>query len=375
MGESSGAETPTAANESAADRSTILVLRDGGVLTGRVSPTENGYLIHRGGTEIQVPAAKVLIACRTLADGYEARRAEINAPSAEAHLTLATWCLSYGLKSQAARELADVRALDSSHPRLALLERRLAAISAQPPTGPLRKTPAASAPATVSECTPTPHDILPETVTGPVVERFTRKVQPILVNNCTTSGCHQRGGSQKFQLDRALLHGLANRRSTTHNLSATLRLIDRNQPQLSQLLVVPRQTHGGMNAPIFGPRHATVFSHLVEWVALVTRPEPSEPTPLPTQDTNAETALANNSEGMPILQNKTQADATTSIAKLTKGDVPLPEKPVVRYGVQLQPWRPKDDFDPEIFNRLPGAPMPVQAAESTGQTRSPTALR
>ena len=102
------------------------------------------------------------------------------------------------------------------------------------------------------------------------IERFTRKVQPVLVNNCTTSGCHQPGGTQKFQLDRAILHGMANRRSTMHNLAATLELVDRERPQLSPLLTMPREAHGGMEEPVFGPRQEQAFRHLVEWVALVT---------------------------------------------------------------------------------------------------------
>ena len=355
VGLCSGTEPSTASSKSTAEPASILVLRDGGVLTGNVSRIEDCYLIHRGGTEIQVPTAKVLIACRTLAEGYEARRAEVNPASADSHLSLAAWCLTHGLKPQAARELADVRALEPNHPRLALLERRLAA--AEPIATPnhsanrrLPGTPIATAPPDVQESHTSP--LATETeLSGPVVERFTRKVQPILVNNCTTSGCHQRGGSQQFQLDRALLHGLANRRSTMQNLSATLALVDRQQPHLSPLLIVPRQTHGGMNAPIFGPRHAAVFNHLVEWVALVTQREPTEPAGLPTPQPERDVALANNSEQPPFMEKDSQSHATTSIANSVEEPGSLRAKPLVRYGAQLQPWQPKDAFDPEIFNR------------------------
>src|SRR4030095_5245611 len=87
-----------------------------------------------------------------------------------------------------------------------------------------------------------------------VVELFTRKVQPVLVNNCSTSGCHQSGGKQSVQFDRALLRGEANRRSTMHNLEAALALVDRAHPDQSPLLTVPRKKHGGTAGAIFGPR-------------------------------------------------------------------------------------------------------------------------
>ena len=207
VGLCSGTEPSSASGKSTAELASILVLRDGGVLTGSVSRIDDGYLIKRSGTEIQVPTAKVLIACRTLAEGYEARRAEVNLASVESHLSLAAWCLTHGLKPQAARELADVRALEPDHPRLALLERRLAAAESVATSNHsanqrLPGTPIATAPPDVRESHASP--LATETdLSGPVVERFTRKVQPILVNNCTTSGCHHRGGSQQFQLDRA----------------------------------------------------------------------------------------------------------------------------------------------------------------------------
>ena len=98
------------------------------------------------------------------------------------------------------------------------------------------------------------------------VERFTRKVQPLLVNNCTTSGCHQAGGKQVYQLDRAVLHGLSNRRTTLSNLAATLALVNRDAPQQSLLLTVPRTEHADMKQPILGSRQDQQFRQLAEWV-------------------------------------------------------------------------------------------------------------
>jgi hypothetical protein len=366
-GNSSGADTTTASDESTVAPATILVLRDGGVLIGNISRTDSGYLIRRGGSEIQVPSAKVLIACDSLAQGYAARRAEISVPTAESHLSLATWCLKHGLKTHAARELDAVRALEPNHPRLVLLERRLAAEEAAAPSRHLAdenptKATTSTAPPGANDSASTAPTRQVESLSGPVVERFARKVQPILVNNCTTSGCHQRGGSQQFQLDRALLHGLANRRSTMNNLAATLALVDQEQPHLSPLLVVPRQTHGGLSAPIFGPRHANVFNHLVEWVAIVTRREILEPESRPTAETIGDVALANNS-----------AEAPESKAGVNETLQSLPAKGQVRFGATMHQWRPKDVFDPEIFNRQQRLHPPVKASDIDREPLTPMA--
>jgi hypothetical protein len=226
-----------------------------------------------------------------------------------------------------------------------------------------------------SELDPTPPGTDIESLPGPVVERFTRKIQPILVNNCTTSGCHQRGGAQQFQLDRALLHGLANRRSTMRNLTAALTLVDGEQPQLSPLLIVPRQTHGGMSAPIFGPRQAELFHHLFDWVSLVTRSEPTQPLPLAANMPSGEITLANNTE--PISGSKNGASPESDF--LTSQDVQqqfsLRAKPLVRFGARLEAWRPKDEFDPEIFNRQQRVQPEVDAEDNASNSIVPTEHR
>jgi hypothetical protein len=377
-GNCSGAETTTASDESTVDSATILVLRDGGVLMGNISSTDSGYLIRRGGSEIQVPTAKVLIACDSLAQGYAARRAEISMPTAESHLSLATWCLQNGLKTQAARELADVRALEPNHPRLVFLERRLAAGEAAVPSqqladnNPNKATTSIAHPGANGSASIAPTRQV-ESLSAPVVERFARKVQPILVNNCTASGCHQRGGSQQFQLDRALLHGLANRRSTMNNLAATLALVDQEQPHLSPLLGVPRQTHGGMSAPIFGPRHANLFNHLVEWVAIVMRRESLEPEPQPTAETIGDVALANNSAEALGLTDGSIPEAPESKEAVNETLQSLPAKGQVRFGATIHQWRPKDVFDPEIFNRQQRLHPPVKASDIDSESLTPMA--
>jgi hypothetical protein len=343
-----GQEAAAVASESTAPPKTI-VLKDGGVLVGEVSRDGDRYLIARAGGEIQVASANVLLVCDSLEEAYELRRAKIERRDAASHLLLADWCLRYNLVSQATRELANARELEPLHPRLALLERRIDALrnprsQAVRPANSTQVNAATIKTATGPSKVTTQIDELPDRA----VERFTRKVQPILVNNCTTSGCHQRGGPQEFQLDRSLLHGQGNRRTTMQNLAATLALIDRGQPHLSPLLTVPRETHGGMEGPIFGPRQQVAFAHIVDWIAMVSN---SAAAGQEASSLNSEIEVAAYDQAMKATVAQANPTDSNAVPLAPEAD-DLQEIPAtIRYGAQLQAWRPKDQFDPEIFNR------------------------
>jgi hypothetical protein len=316
----------------------VLVLQDGGVLTGTFTRMGDRYVLTREGSELQIAASRVLVACRSLEEAYDERRKRIQLPSAESHLALAEWCLRYGLLPQAAREIVDARGLEPQHRRLAWLERRLAAASSPRPQHTPRVDqsvqPVAHVQMSPVEPDSQPQGVAIDELPPGALELFTRRVQPILVNNCTISGCHQPSGKQEFQLDRALLHGLANRRSTMRNLAETLALVDREQPHLSPLLSMPRQAHGGMRSPALGPRQAAAYSHIVDWVALVAETDAQEEGPTPSAEQEEVTPGAES--GHPLLDEVQGGHAFGR---------------EIRFGARLRAWQPKDPFDPEIFNR------------------------
>jgi hypothetical protein len=355
--------SPHVAAQQAADQGTagVLVLQDGGVLSGTFSTDGKRYVLIRDGSELQIPASRVLVACRSLEEAYDERRRQLQRPSADAHLALAAWCVRYNLLPQAARELLDARGLEPNHRGLALLERRLAAAGSPPPqrSGPkVERTvvPVSYVEPNTARADPPQPAIAVDELPAGSIERFTRKVQPILVNNCTLSRCHQPGGEQTFQLDRALLHGMANRRSTMQNLAATLALVDRQQPHLSHLLTVPRKAHGGMRSAVFGPRHTAAYSHLVDWVALVTKSDGAAEHLRPAdvesaQSPDDENSLASAGGETSALQLTANSISISGAADIDQLPVRRPVQREIRFGAQLQARQPKDAFDPEIFNR------------------------
>src|SRR6476659_3652603 len=110
----------------------ILLLEDGGVLTGQITRAADWYVVTRGGGQMQIARKRVMLVCRTLAEAYEFRRKQMNGEKVGDHLRLAEWGIRYELTAEAGRELAEARRLDPDQPRLAVLERRLEKMSGPP---------------------------------------------------------------------------------------------------------------------------------------------------------------------------------------------------------------------------------------------------
>jgi hypothetical protein len=344
----------------------VLLLQDGGVLTGQITCAADWYVLGRGSGQMQIAKSRVQVACRTLEEAYEFRRQQINGDKAADHLRLAEWCIRYELRADAGRELAEARRLEPDQPRLALLERRLAKEGSRPVVREVVKESVYLA-GVSSRAKPQAANVAPPAHAGAselpagAVELFTRKVQPVLVNNCTTSGCHQIGSKQSFQLERAILRGESNRRTTMRNLEAALALVDRAHPDQSPLLTVPRKSHGGTAGPIFGPRQEQAYKHLVDWVGLVA---PSETAPIaPDATTNSEGAkgvapmvqsirkIDGESMGAAPLRSKRQFALHAEAAADNDRSMTLKSPHRLQVGAQVKTWQPRDEFDPEIFNR------------------------
>ncbi len=365
----------------------VLLLRDSGVLSGIITRAADWYVVERNHGHIQIAKSRVLLACRTLDEAYEYRRREVQQDNPAEHLRLAEWCIRYELREAARHELANTRRLDPDLPRLALLERRLekmgmGAIEKESVYLTAAKGAETKADDTIvnskGAVTASATDLSPR-----AVELFTRKVQPVLVNNCTTGGCHQPGGKESFQLDRSLLRGESNRRTTMHNLETTLALVDRAHPEKSPLLTVPRRTHGRTSSPIFGPRQEQAFRHLADWVELVA-PSTDKAVTLAVATVDGRTgassiepaaaseAAASGSEPPPA---RRQFALHASDSASDDPSMTLRSPHHLQVGVQLKSWQPRDEFDPEIFNRAQRArgQESVQPSASEAMIETPTA--
>jgi hypothetical protein len=322
----------------------MLVLKNGEVLEGRITPADGVYVIDLPDGQIRVKPGDVEMVCRDLEDGYRRKRAAIQPGNVHHHLELAQWCLHHNLLGPAAVELAVATVADPRNPMTAVLQRRLK-MALEPSTPAAPRSAAAAGPS---------NEELDRMVRGlppKAVETFTQSVQPVLLNECTGSGCHGPQSDGAMRLVRIPAGRPATRRVTQRNLYSALKYVDRDNPSASRLLSAASRPHGTVQHAIFDEHQASQYRRLAEWVGQVAeQPTPESPA---TVTPAARTAPA----GAWDLETRPRA-----LSQEARKGQPLPGRagrPPGKNAADHQSappptGQPADPFDPEVFNRRYG---------------------
>ena len=242
----------------------LLVLVDGQVISGHVTPRPDGYDIQVSAGRMFINSDRVRFAAASLPDAYDRMRSSLPEFTPANHLELARWCLGNKLHTQARREVLDALHLDPNRDDAKRMLRALERVGEQ------------SQPAiTGSGLTEYPSQaeiqrpaIETRSLAGlnrSVAHTFVRDIQPLLMNKCATSGCHGLGAKSQFQLvstHRGSTPAIAER-----NLAAVLKQLDFSNPPTSPLLKIGEQAHGNMASSAFSGRSGAMqFSVLQNWV-------------------------------------------------------------------------------------------------------------
>jgi len=228
----------------------ILVLQNGNILRGKIQQTGELYQVHLSHGQLQVRAEQVEMFCENIDQAYQRRRAARGGSTADTHLELAGWCLRHNLLDYAAQELREAKTVDPEHPRLAFLQRHLQQtlkIAAR------KKQQQAQASIVTNQPPPNPETL--EKAPKWARALFVRQIQPLIVQSCATTGCHQCGSDADFQLNRLALDGVGHPKVTLQNLAATLEQIDWQAADESTLLQRASQAHGALDGSIPLPPH------------------------------------------------------------------------------------------------------------------------
>lgn len=215
----------------------LLVLRNGNLLRGKIQRQHDRYRVATATSELFVAVDKVEMFCRTIDEVYQRRRQQRTGSTADSHIEFARWCLRNGLLEYAARELLDARTIDPDHRRLTMVQRQLQLAlenQAKPPS----KARASNEPPSQAE------DLSLQEVPQWARKLFVRQIQPLLVDSCATSGCHQVGASETLQINRLAVEGSGHPGSTLRNLSSIMKQVNLSEPEESPLLVRARLAHG-----------------------------------------------------------------------------------------------------------------------------------
>ena len=305
----------------------VLLLRNGQVLEGDVTPAGDYYLLSLGKTgQVRLAAKDVGMICRDLQEAYQRKAAAINQKSAAAHVELAEWCLRESLYEEVRSELAAAKAIEPEYRRIASVEQRLEfATTPQQPT--VAHSPPSVATVGTQQLDRTMRELPPGTV-----EHFTSVIQPILLDRCGNARCHGASTAMRFQLVQPVPGKIPSRRFTQRNLFSTLSIVNKEVADDSELLAMSLKVHGPVRWSAFKSEEDKQYREVAEWIASL------RPIPKQSQPATVNTAQV----GKPRPQ--MGAAATDSPAQFSdQTERAAPSETIPQAG--------RDPFDPEIFNR------------------------
>lgn len=352
----------------------LLVLVDGRIVMGQITPRPDGYDVQVDGGRMYIDSNRVRFEATSLPDAYDRMRDSIPELTPTNHMDLARWCLENKLHTQARREVLDALHLDPNREDAKRMLRALEHVGddstrAQTGSG-LTEYPSLSK--------IPPPAIETRSLAGlsrSVAHGFVRDVQPLLMNKCANSGCHGTGTTTQFQLT-------STRRGSTpaiaeRNLAAVLKQIDFSQPTTSPLLRTGSEAHGNMAASAFpGRSGAAQLRKLQEWVRLAandiapqaaliaeTRPVKKSPTASGIQQVSATNEKP---AGLHSMRDRVEnPHARTLTTDDTDG----------RFLQEAKYANRQDAFSPDEFNRRyhgsSSTPVSVQSALTAKQFDSP----
>lgn len=126
-----------------------------------------------------------------------------------------------------------------------------------------------------------------------LVAKFTRHVQPLLLNKCAAGACHGGPASPALQLRRGYGNANLDRTTTLANLAAFLEAVgpDRDPQRLVATLSIKHPKSAGRNGLVASPLSAQERTTLEGWLAAVRaadRPGMFDPAFTPASATVAE---------------------------------------------------------------------------------------
>jgi hypothetical protein len=152
--------------------------------------------------------------------------------------------------------------------------------------------------------------------------------------------------------------GLSTQQTTQQNLRAVLRLVDREHPSTSPLLMMPIKPHGKAKEAVFKARDNASYRHLVAWVNQVADGAAgvAEGVGLVDQPPllQAKAQEGDGPPGQPKRSGNTIKPAGFQTKQpSTAGDHSGGERSgrSLPQGANRAGFVPRDAFDPEIFNR------------------------
>lgn len=263
-----GDELPLRSGAASAE---LLVLIDGQVVTGRLTPRTGGYDVAFPNGRLFVSSDRVRFRASGMEDAYLKMRASVQNLTPTTHLEIAKWCVVNKLPGQARRELLDALHLDpdldaAKHMLEGLLREQQRSLEVE------RMQNAERTRQMVNDATrgiPLPERRSLGGLPKDMALVFTRNVQPLLSNKCGNARCH---GAREEGFHLSLVRGNSSAIVAEQNLAAVLNQLDLQHPDRSPLLLASQGLHGGNRRLLFsGQTGGRQLELLRDWVTRVSQ--------------------------------------------------------------------------------------------------------
>jgi len=345
--------------KSSANGRHCLLLKNDNVLFGNAYQLGEFVIVRTGPSdEIRLPRSDVACWAKSLADLYQYRVDHRSDKSLESHLKEARWCMQYELFKQAEAEIRAAKAISPNHRSVVLLDGQLKRRRERTKhsAAPIVSVSTANFvqavnPRDVGRRDANQRDIGEANRVDPMTLRgFASHVQPTLINRC--GRCHDQDSELDWRLTVPPSGSRATSRITRVNLAASLRFVDRGNPEQSILLIKATSPHGGTDAPLSG-RNAKAIHAFKRWLIYTSNSAPQPPLGRVERDRNpnqpalTSTALTSTAPSAASLSIVAQASFTS------EGSA-VPTSPV---GSPIDSDHPQrlptvnNPFDPSLFNR------------------------
>ncbi len=258
----------------------VLLLEGNRIVQGRITPQGQTYSVQQPAGTLIVSKEQVRFVGVDLQSVYvHLQDGLANPASADDHVELARWCVGYRLLSEARFEFEAALEIDPSRDDI---RRNLTKLDS------FLKRPISTESKPVKSLTPAER-MAKQAVGGMEVESlgglpreagqvFTRRVQPIIMRNCTASACHGPKSDQTFKLNLVYQTGTQQQATTSKNLLALMPYIDRESPKSSKLWKLLKTNHGAIGNSIFvGQKGEEQLESFRNWLLSLEEESDEEP--------------------------------------------------------------------------------------------------
>lgn len=259
-----GARPKPAAVESDGSESVVL-LRNGRILKGRIKSVSTGYLVTSKSGYLAINHDEVRFEGKDVGEIYLQLRQELKDPSIKEQLGLAEWCVNQQLYSYADRELQAALKRDPFNEVAKRLLRRIETDSQEK-----EDVSGHSKLLTAFKEKAQPDDAARSLggLSNTMAQQFVGSIQPLLTNKCGNARCHGGESEHAFKLARGAGGGGNHRVYAERNLATVLKQVNLSRPTESPLLLVTRGSHAGR--PIFAGQGAAAQQKLLStWIESV----------------------------------------------------------------------------------------------------------